>query len=128
MAAGSISSRKYVCWCMHVCMCTLGNYALFPAKTSLFKFNICSLSTFPQVIATGTAVSVGGAPGHLPGQLKALKHILVGRMHWRLKHTQKDALNNLVGVHFSCGFFLSLFLHGGFLRGFFFHECTGHTL
>ena len=28
--------------------------------------------------------------------------------------------NSVVGVQFSFGFFLSLFLHGGFLRGFFF--------
>ena len=38
---------------------TLGNCTLLSSKTSLFKFNFCSLSTFPQVIATGTAVSVG---------------------------------------------------------------------
>ena len=57
------------------------------------------------------AVSVGDAPGQLPGNQKdALKAV---------KHMQSEGYIE----QFSWGallihFFLSLFLHGGFLRGF----------
>ena len=40
------------------------------------NFNICSLSTFPQVIVRGMVVSVGDAPGQLPGQMRT-----TGRIH-----------------------------------------------
>ena len=32
-------------------------------------YNFCSLSTFPQVVATGMAASMGDAPDYLPRQL-----------------------------------------------------------
>ena len=72
------------------------------ARCSLLNqnFNFCSLSTFLQVIARGTAVSVDDTPGQLPGQLKALKHSPNDALK-ALKHVQNDALNSLVGVHFS---------------------------
>ena len=80
------------------------------------------------------AVSVGDAYGNLPRQLKVPKHsqkdVLKHCRHGRkdalkaLKHIQKDELNNLVRVHFSFGFLLSLFLHGGFFERFFFLECS----
>ena len=72
------------------------------ARCSLLNqtFNFFSLSTFLQVIARRTAVSVDDTPGQLPGQLKALKHSPKDALK-PLKHVQNDALNSLVGVHFS---------------------------
>ena len=83
-------------------------YILLSTKTS---FNFCSLNTFPQVIARGTAVSAGDAPGQLPGSQKDAVKVL--------KHMQSEGYIE----QFSWGallirFLLSLFLHGGFLRGF----------
>ena len=64
---------------------TFGNCTLLSSKTSLIKFKLCSLSTFPQVIAAGMAASVDDAPDYLPGQLHSRKDALKA-----LRHTQKD--------------------------------------
>ena len=54
-----------------------------------------------------------------------IKHSLKDKLK-ALKHGWKDALNNFVGDALLIWFFLSLVLHGGFLRGFFMSVLATH--
>lgn len=78
-----------------------------------------SLSTSTQVTAgRRMAVSVCDAPTQVrsTGVIQLVRSVQLPGKRKAPKHNHKDALNNLVEV----GFFLSLFLRGGFLRWVFF--------